>query len=266
EKWVQKNLMLLSESASSAPLEMSSTNDSRTIDVSWPILSTPTEARRAVVSTAADADRRWMSQLERSPLPHDLWAANRWIGISPRVGIRLIEGQFETHASPSPGTEVAVPTEGRFARSYRFAEIEGVLKSTGKEPSTRISRRGKMVHVDATAETHIELCHRLLSDRTPSVATSSSSGKDILQKLKDDKRTFTLTVKNQPARDVLRALASQLNLRCEFAGANPAYDHRVSFEAVDQTLWQLVGLITEQASLKIDAPNDMLRFSAATSR
>lgn len=236
------------------------------VDVRWPRLSTPMDARRAVLAAASKNGPLPPDRFEEVLLPHDLWPEAHLHRIHPDLAIQLIDGQFL-----DPNLSRASAGKFRFTRSYQFADVIEIVKRSANNPSVQARRVGKLVQVSAPAENHIQLCETLLTrvaNTAQSMAGASQSGLDskgdaALRTLRNDSRTFTLTVQNQPARKVLKALASQLNLECEFSpDANPQFDQRVSFEAVDQTLWELVRLIATQASLKIGARNGKLQFVA----
>ncbi|MEM6470828.1 MAG: hypothetical protein AAF802_14815 [Planctomycetota bacterium] len=235
------------------------------VDVRWQMLSTPTEARNAVFDAAFAADPTIRQRLDSPLLPHDLWPQHAWSKISPKTALRLIEGQFHSVAASGETGSATGRAKSHHTRAYQFAGVTDLVDQEPSESAIKAERAGKLLRIDANVGVHARLCRQLLS-RRPGGDHGEESNAGLANRLRNDPRTFTLTVKNQPARDVLRALASQMNVDCEFADANPAFDRRVSFEAVDQTLWDLVRLIAEQASLKIRVGDGKLQVSADASR
>ncbi|MCO8121317.1 hypothetical protein NHH03_06175 [Stieleria sp. TO1_6] len=234
------------------------------IDVDWPMLTTPTEALEIVAGHSADPPRSEASSVASSgpaeALPHDLWPANRWHQISPRIATKLIVGQF---VSLSDTSLIDRP----FRRAYRFAGQSSLRESLSKiDPDAELKNNRGDVLLDGLPSSHQWYCEQLLvaadngaSDDAANVAAHAAT--DPLQRLESDTRTFTMNVRNQPVGAVLKGLADRAGVAFEFApAANPALKQMVSFSAVDQTLWQLVRLILDKASLKIRATADKLHI------
>ena len=226
------------------------------IDLVWPPLTTPTEALQIALGHSAENSSTVPPSQQ---LPHDLWPAVDLRDISPRLAQSLITGQFLSAAQP-PGNEPP------FGRSYRFPSSKNAFESIKRiDPSATFKTVGAAFRLSCSPAAHQLFCLQMLSVPIgpPAKAAVGPAAGDPLERLRSDKRKFSLTVQNEPAGKVIRALAGRVGLECQFAAAaNPQLEQMVSFSAVDQTLWQLVRLITDKTSLKIEAANGKLAVSA----
>ncbi|WP_182864799.1 hypothetical protein [Stieleria mannarensis] len=226
------------------------------VDLHWPDLTTPNEALEIV---RGHIDDRRAAVPAAGAFPHDLWPETLLRDISPQLAVQLIAGQFldvrETDENQSP-----------FARTYQFAGAQDDLESIRNlDPNLRVDVSGGRLRLQATPAAHQAFCRRMLAipQGDSPAGQPVPAGANALEILKQNERVFSLEVTDKPAGPLIQALVAQLGLQCQFdPAANPQLEKRVSLSAVDQTLWQLVRLITDQASLKIDAAGDKLRVSA----
>ncbi|QDV40914.1 hypothetical protein Enr13x_07510 [Stieleria neptunia] len=239
-----------------APGRRPGRGDAESMDLQWPDLTTPDEALQLVRGHSAGRQSGDHAPLA---LPHDLWPETLLRDISPQLALRLIAGQFLGQLSDA---RIDVP----FARSYQFAGASRAIAELRKtDPNLQTKVSGGQIRLLATPAAHQAFCRQMLSipDGEPVPAQGAPAAGNALERLKTNQRTFSLDVADKPAGPLIQALVAQLGLQCQFdPAANPQLEKRVSFSAVDQTLWQLVRLITDQASLKIDAAGDKLRLSA----
>lgn len=263
-QWVAAMLRsFFSEDGQNARSRRRVQHESPPVDIAWPDLTTPSEA-------LARVQRAGTATLPGHPandaIPHDLWPATSLHNLSPQVAIDLIRGQFlpikasnTTRDGVSPGRD-----ETPLERSYQFPNSGHFFEAASKvDPAATFVREGPRYHLTANLETHALLCEQLLSRPRGEVSGDSTSRDDALQRLRQDTRTFTLNVRNQPAGRVLASLVANLQIQCRFdPAANPQLEQLVSFSAKDQTLWQLVRLIMDKASLKIEAAEGTLLISA----
>lgn len=265
--WVaqlSRQLYLGSENSS-----RSTGQDRSRIDLQWPMLTTPTEALQMVSGhlgkTTRTTPRRSADSILPAPptvqLPHDLWPAVDWRDISPRLAQRLIVGQFADVPDPS---RVNDP----FGRSYRWPYTKNWLDPLLQiDPYIRVNASGSRTRLLGSPAAHQWFSQQVLSvaDETPDQANDPASNPpgDPLERLQSNQREFTMNVQNKPAGQVIKVLLTKIGIEYEFAAnANQTLQKLVSFNAVDQTPWQLVRLIADQASLKIGAANGKLRISA----
>ncbi|QEG02167.1 hypothetical protein Mal15_62510 [Stieleria maiorica] len=226
------------------------------IDLQWPDLTTPNEALEMI---RGHMDDRRADLPATNTFPHDLWPETLLRDISPQLALHLIAGQFLD-------VRKADENDAPFARTYQFAAAQDALKSIQNiDPNLRFDVSGGRLRLQATPAAHQAFCRQMLSiPRGDSPADQPvPAGANALEILKQNERVFSLEVTDKPAGALIQALVAQLGLQCQFdPAATPQLEKRVSLSAVDQTLWQLVRLITDQASLKIEAAGDKLRVSA----
>ncbi|MCA9136990.1 MAG: hypothetical protein KDB00_09525 [Planctomycetales bacterium] len=226
------------------------------VDLDWPNLTTPSEA---IQIARGHSGGRPDDGLAGETLPHDLWPATMLRDISPQLAEQLIRGQF------TDGTEIdrlAIP----FTRSYRFAGTKDAIDSLRDiDPNLKTNTSGGQVRLLATAAAHQRFCVEILSkpDQKSQLANMNPVKGDALERLQSNERTFIFQASNDPAGKLIKGLTAQIGIECEFdAEANQQLSKLVTIKAVDQTVWQLVRLIAEKASLKIQASGDKLRISA----
>ncbi|MCC9604093.1 hypothetical protein LOC67_26365 [Stieleria sp. JC731] len=265
-QWVAKLSQELLQTAASAPEQNDPINfRSDTISVYWPDLTTPHDAFEAILSQASTGSNlthevvsRSFTQLGLTPdLPHDLWPATSLVEINPLVAATLVAGQFQD-------LEAKQAEAIKFERCYRFPNVKTQLeKLRQRDPAAKLRLERDGANLLADFDTHRELFSQLLASETKDKANDAAAEKtnegNPLQRLKNDSRTFTLTVSNKPTGAVLAQLFSTAKVDYEFAPtANPELTNLISFEAKDQTLWQLVHLIAKKSSLKIQAAEQTL--------
>ncbi len=247
---------LYSDVDDDAPGRRSGRGDAESMDLQWPDLTTPDEALQLVRGHSAG---RRAGDNAPIALPHDLWPETTLRDISPQLALQLIAGQF---LGELPDARINVP----FARSYQFAGASSVIDGLREiDPNLQTKASGGQIRLLAIPAAHQAFCRQMLSipDEEQAPVQANPAAGNALERLKTNQRTFSLEVADKPAGPLIQALVGQLGLQCQFdPAANPQLEKRVSLSVVDQTLWQLVRLITDQASLKIDAAGDKLRISA----
>jgi len=226
------------------------------IDLQWPDLTTPDEAMQRLRQQLAGQS---LGYGETVSLPHDLWPEVSMKRIDPRLMAELIAGQFAA----------AEPSGKPIRRSYSFPRNRRVFASLAEVDSQSVVQtEGVRQSVTATPAAHVWLCQQLLAVTDSGGAGEMRGGAaaqagDLIARLRDDPRTFSMTVRNEPAGRVIQTLVASMNVQCRFDGsAEPRLKQRVSFTAKDQSLWDLLRLIADQASLKIEAAEGSLRISA----
>ncbi len=236
------------------------------IDVRWPALSTPTEAMRSIRHAIGPSVNRGAAfPSDSAALPHDLWPATRLDQVSPVTAMTLVAAQFKDPSVDNPEGEV----EKRLTLRYRFAGLSEELKVLRKShPSIKVTPGRGETTLAAGLAAHRLLCSALLSSAGSSAAATTGqpagppASSDPLVQLRNDRRTFSLKVENQKAGAVLHQLFSSAGVTSAFdPAANPSLVKLVSFEAKDMTLWELVHLITDQSSLKIETAEGKLLVS-----
>ncbi|MEM6365585.1 MAG: hypothetical protein AAF745_14245 [Planctomycetota bacterium] len=228
---------------------------SRKISLAWPDLTTPTEALTML------RDKGVSANLLGGSLPHDLWPAQRWQTIPGGVAATLIASQFVTFDRDQTA-------QRPFQRSYRFpslasADISDLLAIVGNaDPSAVINQQDDAVSLVAGAAAHRRLANHCLTaiDERRTSEQAEPADTRWLDKLQQDKRTFSLTVENKPGGAVLVTLISQLGMKCEIdPAANQRLQQRVSFTARDETIWQLVSRVLRQSRTQLRLRDGKLR-------
>ncbi|OYP37031.1 hypothetical protein [Rhodopirellula sp. MGV] len=250
---------LLSQSARINRQNESNNSSRHLIDVEWPDLTTPKEAADLILTQIPfSAPKSLVSQvrvqMRGGDLPHDLWPACRLQSVSPVTAIALVYGQFAKFRTNADA-------QSAFSACYRFAGLKAKLEPlVTSDPTINVRAERDGTVVTATLGVHQELCAAVLAiEPREKIANAGASEPDPLKRLQADKRTFSLTVADQKAGAVLAKLFSTGGVEFKFdASANPSLSKLVSFEAKDQTLWQLVHLIAEKSSLKIRAHEQVL--------
>lgn len=255
-EWVAElsRLVLRDDDSAAHRSRRGDVNSTSSVDVHWPSLTTPNEALQIVVGHSA---KHQTDGLAGGILPHDLWPETTLRDISPQLAIELIQGQF-IHPDAS---RIDLP----FERTYRFSGAKAVVNSLRSiDPTLQVKSAGGEMRLLCTPKAHQVFCQQVLSIPDPDAkrVTPIPTG-NALERLKSNERIFSLKVSGKPAGPLIQALAGQIGIECQFdPPTNPRLAKLVTFSAVDQTLWDLVRLITDRASLKIDAVGDKLRISA----
>jgi hypothetical protein len=226
------------------------------IDLQWPDLTTPDEAMQRLRQQLAGQS---LGDGETVSLPHDLWPEVSMKRIDPGLMAELIAGQFVS----------AEPSGKPVRRSYSFPRHRDVFASLAEvDPRSVVETQGVRQTVTASAAAHVWLCRQLLAASDTGGGGGMRGGEaapagGLIEQLRDDPRTFSMTVRNEPAGRVIQTLVASMKVQCRFDdSAEPRLQQRVSFTAEDKSLWELLRLIADQASLKIEAAEGSLRISA----
>lgn len=216
------------------------------MDLRWPDLTTPREAFRLAQGHSAD-------------LPHDLWPASDLRDISPRLAQQLITGQFLSQAELSA-------VGAAFPRSYRFPGSQELLPSLRQlDPNLEAGLRSGQLQLTGSLAVHQLYCAKILSvpSEDASQAMDTSPAGNALERLQTSERRFRFSASDTSAGAMIKALTANLGIECEFdPEANPQLEKIIPIKAEDQTIYEIVRLIADKASLKIQAAGDKLRVSA----
>ena len=203
----------------------SSSKSKRRANVSWPRLSTPTEALASVNGKA-------------EPLPHDLWPAVKLIGIRRAVAEELIRGQFAPARGQTSREQTAKDTVKLTEHLYRGLPLELVRSELrAADPKSRIKKVGDSLSIAATARGHRIITQTWLTSATP-------------RRTKVD-ATFSLRTKVQ-AGTVITQLAQAAQWKCTIKdSAIEACQSEIRLEAKDKTLKELIELACGQAGVNV---------------
>ncbi len=197
-------------------------------------------------------------------MPHDLWPHQVLRDISPQTARLLVLGQF---AQVQNDASARSP----FSRAYQFAgggEIAQSLRSLDAR-MTIGHHRGRLL-ITGTPLVHQQFCREVLSGKSGADPSTEHDAEhqadaqgDALGRLRSSRRTFLFSADEKPAGALIKALLAQIDIECEFDGnANPQLQKRVTIPATNETVSHLVGLIAEQASLKIEPAADKIRVTS----
>lgn len=238
------------------------------VTVSWDRLATPNEAfSQAMGSSPAIASA--------PKLPHDLWHETTWQNVERDVAASLVLSQLGlqlAQAATSLTSSAALAIEpidaATATTSYRY-QTDSVPPAARKAVQSVDPRASFKLHpggmeVSTTATGHRLFTHALLQLLTP-VDRAIVLGKDALETLKKDKRTFTLRLANKSAKDVFAFLAQTANVTLEIdAGAKEKCDEWVSLEAKDASLLQLFEQVAARTQVKLEwSQNKLLILNEA---
>ncbi|WP_342190338.1 hypothetical protein Pla52nx_001027 [Stieleria varia] len=200
-----------------------------TVDVQWDDLTTPTQALIEVTATASD------------PLPHDLWPANRWVGIDRGIAVALIRGQFEIPTQ--------VDATAQWTRRYESGPWADAVREAAKQadPKSMVRVRDGWMIVRCNV-----LAHRAITSAILGRALGRPPGADAqVVPVMDDDRKFSLKLINKPASAVLTQLAGAAGRPCTItASAATNCETLVNLEAEEKTLVELVEMVAQQANVQ----------------
>ena len=213
------------------------------LDLSWPTLTTPSEALALVAQHPSRSG---------GVLPHDLWPRQQLWGIARRDAEVLIRGQFlETNNKPTV----------TLRRTYHFPQVVALRRSiTDIDPSVRVDRVKESLDVTAPASVH-----RMIATLCLTSTIDDPTGHDAIGRLRQDNREFKLEVVNQPAGAVIKQLAETAGVAYRFdSSANPMLQKLVSFSAQDNSLWEIMQRVAKDLDLELTSDSDgalLIRFS-----
>jgi hypothetical protein len=241
--------------------------------IAWPEATTPTEAL-AIASGLPDA---------QSPqLPHDLWPAVTWKGLSPDVATLLVTAQFDlmpgdvpvarplalgqpapVRVQPrldngrqanrsvrsliklgAPATVSQIYAAGPLSESARAAAAAADPRAAFQTlpPSPDSPRGTRPIRMTAQPEAHIAAIHAMLAQ----LSGQTEPSVDI------DQVRFTLRLRFAPAGDVLAQLAAAAGRNLQVAdSASQTIRTPITLTGDDQTLRQLVETVAAQAGLRV---------------
>ena len=234
--WVDATVSSLSVAAGE-----SSTFDD--VDVVWPELTSGNEALAAAMNRAS-------ADVNDLGLPHDLWAANQWKQIDPRVAVSLVLAQFDLQLSEPlrADTEeiIAEPLDGqsRLDRTYSADSHQQLLRRSieSADPESRFLVDQDMLLVKATAASHRIGTDALLVRWAETFSADNQ----------DDSKTFSLRRTETSAGAALMQFAQAAGRQCVInADAVQACRKPIVLEAEDETLKSLINRVARQAGVHV---------------
>jgi hypothetical protein len=201
------------------------------VTVRWDDLTTPADALRQATGSPP--------MVAEPPLPHDLWPAVTWQGITRPVAVALVLAQFDRRPAgtgPGPIRSVAADSAGRYRRRYRADDHLPTIRQTiqRSDPARSETLEGGWLDVTATPTAHRLATSSWLAEVAAAIPPPAEG----------DRRTFTLKPTRVPAGELLHSLAQAAGRRCQILPeAAEACQQIVLVEAEDKTLAELITLV-----------------------
>lgn len=212
------------------------------VEVSWPELTTPSEAIAIASGRSATADRD-------ASLPHDLWPAVQWRSIDRRTAVALVLAQFDQQlrAADSLDSLATVPAEsgGAFPRRYAAGRADAAIRREVRraDPSGRVREIGSWLEVVAEPAAHRAATAAWLSEPAGSQQPGGTGAP----------RRFDLRLKNKPAGAVLGQLAATAGKSYRVQPeARAACERLVSLQSQNATLAELAQQVAQQIGVQVD--------------
>jgi len=217
-------------------------------DISWATATTPTAAMNAIGLPPSQ------------PLPHDLWPAVSWSGVSPATAHRLIVAQFDLmpggansdansdayQTLQAPATVTAMYPAGPGAKELREALVKSDPKASIKSmPSGLVVRAKPAAHIAATLD------------------WLESSSVAVAKPLDIKNTRFTLRVENTPAANVFGQLAATAGRTLVIAPlCGVICEKPISFSVQDESMAGLTQRIADDLGLKLTWTETQLLIEA----
>lgn len=224
--------------------------------MAWDELAEP-RSLAASIAKLADAE---VANLDA--IPHDVWSA--WSGpdVAPVDQLSLVLGQFDlTFELSEDGRTVTVvpaPENSTYEQSYKItgdaAKTVNDLQRILPEIKTRRASAGRIT-VEATAEQHAKIAQLLAGQRTTTKTVT-----------KPGKKTYTLTVENQPIGAVVKAVAGELGVEVK-ADAELAekLQQRTSLQVKQLSADDLLHKVLDPVGIEFKLSDDALELHAKES-
>lgn len=205
------------------------------VNVHWEDLTTPTVAlARVSGGTIAKSD----------VLPHDLWPETDWKSMQRDVAQVLIRAQFDFPLKTSDSARLT----RKYETGSRLNEIRALTQQL--DSHSKIKIEDGWMSVTSTMATHRQLTASLLRKGGASVG-------------KVDDRRFDLKVINQRADVVLSQFAQAAGRICRIEpAAVPACESRVTIEASQKSLAELIEMVAERVNVQVKWTVDAVVVSA----
>lgn len=262
--------------------------------IAWPEATTPSEALR-IASGLQPLPTELDDASQAQPLPHDLWPAVRWQGVSEPLAVLLVAAQFDQMPAPSaarPGNPVPQPKTSRAGASAARAR-PGTTDSTsrtptGGQPPSLVPLAAPTSFVVAyPSGPHAAALRRdvLAADPRAKIIPSSASGRIEVDgsaaaqiaatraqlthaatpanpKGTLDRVRFSLTLQGISAANVFEQLANTAVHQLVIADdAQAACQSFVMLNIQDKTIRELVALVAEQVGVRAEWGEGQLRIS-----
>ncbi len=218
----------------------------RVEQIAWPRAATANQAFAAVLESLGDRP-----DPESLRLPHDLWPATRWRGLSPRLAALLVTAQFDRMPSPSAtaklSSRVPLKSPSSLAVLYPSGRHSGDLKRAALAADPGMWIKGSRVPgtllLTGSPAAHTAAIRAMIAKTDP----AADNVVDL------DSVRFTLQLRSTPAANVFEqlAMAGGRTLAIDEAAVR-ACQKRVSLEVHDLSLRELATRIAEEVGVVTD--------------
>lgn len=251
----------------------------------WPEATTPSEALR-IASGIEPLPDELDGESQATPLPHDLWPAVRWQGVSGPLATLLVAAQFDQ--MPAPGTSRPV-NPNPIPRTRRPGATDPAARpQTGDQPPSLVPLAASSSFVvPYPSGPHAAALRRdvLAADPKAKVTPSPASGRievdgsaaaqiaavrahlthastPLNPKGTLDRVRFSLTLQGISAANVFEQLANTAVHQLVIADdARAACQSLVMLNIQDKTIRELVALVAEQVGVRAEWGDGQLRIS-----
>src|SRR5207247_2518923 len=150
-------------------------------------------------------------------VPHDLWPAGDWPPMSVVERLTLLAAQFDlSFRVEGAGQRVRLvkltPDDVKIERTHTVPNGAAKIAEAWRAacPDAEIRLAGNKITVRGRLEDH-----EWLTSPGKNKVSTTSTGTTTVGTVAKGKTVYTLTIKNQKVRDVIRSLAERLNLTLE---------------------------------------------------
>jgi hypothetical protein len=232
--------------------------------IAWPEATTPSEALR-IVSGLAPLPEELDDDSQATPLPHDLWPAVRWQGVSKPLATLLVAAQFDQMpaklesravANDQPPPLVPLDAPRSFVLQYpsgpHTAALRREVLAADPEAKVKPSPASGRIEVDGSAAAQIAAVRAHLTH-----ASTPANPKGTLDRVR-----FSLTLQGISAANVFEQLANTAVHQLVIADdARAACQSLVMLNIQDKTIRELVALVAEQVGVRAEWGDGQLRIS-----
>ncbi len=219
----------------SAAAVMNDTQTQVEANITWPELTTPTQA-----ATAAGASD------QSAPLPHDLWPAVCWYSLRPSVAQILVAAQFDKWPTnvPAAGYEplvVPLAIAATYPTGTHAVDMQAAVKAIDTNAKFKSADKKLLVTCSPTAH-QAAINHWLTNSQRP-----------VLRPFDLDKPNLTLTIEHARAEAVFTQLAAAAGRKLLIdPGAQQACQTMIALSAKNSSMRQLIEQIATQADVRIE--------------